>query len=557
MNMLDIINKQHRAVLFLIAASYFFFMFGNGILSLTEPDEVFYSQTAREMSQQHSLFTPYLFGQPQFEKPILFYWLLQAAYRFLGETSYAARFFPALFGALGVLAVYWLGILGFRDRRKAFLSALLLMSSGLYAGLARTVLIDMVFTVLILYALLSFFWAYTVSGRRSAGMILFFVFTALAVLAKGPLGAAITLGTVMSFLFYKRNIRFLFSRESLHGFLVFLIVALPWYVLMIHQYGSVFTKEFFINDHIRRFLEAEHSSNDTFYFYPLSLFYCMYPWGIFAVTGLLAAFKNIRKNLSDINVFLLCWIILVFVIFSPAHSKLVSYIFPLYPALALITGNFIVEKITSPGSRRLFYGLSLGTFLILLLIPAAIAAVLVKFPFYLSSAVPAYAYLVFSLAISLLYLYFTIRKRYLFGLGVLAGYLLVILSSLLFVSGDIEPYVSSHNACVFLTRNFSVNNVILSSKPYVRGVCHFTDQMVAVNGIRTGDFFSPHPIPFLKSEEEVRDFLGTQPVTYCVVAKSSAKQIQGLAGEEFSVRELKVIGNRYVLEVKKNSSGSE
>lgn len=214
--MIEII-RTHRAVLFLIAASYFFFMFGNGILSLTEPDEVFYSQTAREMTQQHSLFTPYLFGQPQFEKPVLFYWLLQASYALLGETSFAARFFPALFAVLGLLAVYWLGILGFRDRKKAFFSALLLMSSGLYAGLARTVLIDMVFTVLILYALLSFFWAYTQSERRGAGMILFFVFSALAVLAKGPLGAAITLGTVVSFLFIKRNMRFLFSRESLRG----------------------------------------------------------------------------------------------------------------------------------------------------------------------------------------------------------------------------------------------------------------------------------------------------------------------------------------------------
>lgn len=548
--MIEIIRK-HRAILFLIAASYFFFMFGNGILSLTEPDEVFYSQTAREMTRQHSLFTPYLFGQPQFEKPVLFYWLLQASYALLGETSFAARFFPALFASLGLLAVYWLGILGFRDRKKAFLSAFLLMSSGLYAGLARTVLIDMVFTVLILYALLSFFWAYTHSERRGAGMILFFVFSALAVLAKGPLGAAITLGTVMSFLFYKRNIRFLFSRESLGGFLLFMVIALPWHLLMIHRYGSAFTQEFFINDHIRRFLEAEHHANDTFYFYPLSLACCLYPWGLFAIMGLLAAFKNIRKNISDIHVFLLCWVTFVFVIFSPAHSKLVSYIFPLYPALALIGGNFIMEKITSPQSGRLFFGLSLGTFLFLLLIPAAIVVVLVKFPFYLSSVVPACAYLIITLAISLLYLYFTVRKRYMFGLGVLTGYLLVILSSLLFVSGDIEPYVSSYTACKYLTRNYTVDSVILSSKPYVRGVRHFTDQSVAVNGIRTGDFFSPHPIPFLKTEEEVKDFLRNQPITYCVVTKSSAKQIQGLASPEFTVRELKVIGNRYVIEVRR------
>lgn len=323
---------------------------------------------------------------------------------------------------------------------------------------------------------------------------------------------------------------------------------------MIHRYGSVFTHEFFINDHIRRFFEAEHHANDTLYFYPLSIVYCLYPWGLFVIAGLIAALVNIRKNTGNIDVFLLCWISVVFVIFSPAHSKLVSYIFPLYPALALIGGNFIMEKITSPQSGRLFFGLSLGTFLILLLIPAAIVVVLVKFPFYLSSVVPAYAYLIITLAISLVYLYFIVRKRYIFGLGVLAGYLLVILSSLLFVSGDIEPYVSSYKACAYLTRNYTVDSVILSSKTYARGVRHFTDKMVAVNGIRTGDFFSPHPIPFLKTEEEVKDFLRTQPITCCVVTKSSAKQIQGLAGTEFTVRELNVIGNRYVIEVRRTES---
>lgn len=552
MSIIEIIRKQ-RAVLFLIAASYFFFMFGNGFLSLTEPDEVFYSQTAREMTQHHSIFTPYLFDEPQFEKPILFYWLLQAAYSLFGDTSFAARFFPALFAALGLLAVYWLGTLGFGDRKKAFLSALLLMSSGLYAGLARTVLIDMVFTVLILYALLSFFWAYTCPEKKRIGMILFFVFSALAVLAKGPLGVVITLGTVVSFLFIKRNMRFLFSRELLWGFLIFSLIALPWYILMIHRYGSVFTHEFFINDHIRRFLEAEHHANDTLYFYPLSLVYCLYPWGLFVIAGLIAALVNIRKNTGNIDVFLLCWISVVFVIFSPAHSKLVSYIFPLYPALALIGGNFIGEKISLPQPGRLFFVLSLVTFFFLLLIPAAIVVVLLKFPFYPSSFVPAYVYLILTLFFSLLYLYFSVRKRNMIGLGMLAGYLLLVLSALPFISGDLDPYASSRKACEYLTRNYSVDGVILCSKPNVRGVRHFTDKRVAMNGIRTGDFFSPHPIPFLKSEEQVKDFLRAQPVTYCVVKKSSAEQIKGLAGSEFIVRELNIIGNRYVLEVKPGS----
>ena len=102
----DSVLKQ---VFLLIVLSYFCFMFGNGIVSLTNPDEVFYTQTAKEMIKFNSWMTPYLFGQPQFEKPILLYWFLRVAFMVFGLTSFAARFFPALFAIIGVVAVYFLG----------------------------------------------------------------------------------------------------------------------------------------------------------------------------------------------------------------------------------------------------------------------------------------------------------------------------------------------------------------------------------------------------------------------------------------------------------------
>ena len=58
-------SKKH--IFILIVLSYFFFIFGNGIFSLTNPDEVFYAQTAKEMMERNSWMTPYIFGQPQFE----------------------------------------------------------------------------------------------------------------------------------------------------------------------------------------------------------------------------------------------------------------------------------------------------------------------------------------------------------------------------------------------------------------------------------------------------------------------------------------------------------
>src|SRR5271170_5903744 len=88
------------SVLFLICGALF--LFGNNLFSLTDPDEVFYSLTAHEMAAKNEWTTPYIFGQPQFEKPPLTYWFLEMAFKTWGESPFTALFFPAIFATLGV-----------------------------------------------------------------------------------------------------------------------------------------------------------------------------------------------------------------------------------------------------------------------------------------------------------------------------------------------------------------------------------------------------------------------------------------------------------------------
>ena len=168
-------EKPFLAISVLLVLCAYLFFFKLGSMALTDPDETFYAQTAKEMLQQHSWMTPYLFGQPQFEKPIFLYWLLKIGFIIFGINSFAARFFPALFGIIGVVAVYLLGRIGFKDKQKAFISALVMMTCGLYIGLARTVFTDLIFGVFILLALLFFYWGYVFEKRKCPGIFLFFI----------------------------------------------------------------------------------------------------------------------------------------------------------------------------------------------------------------------------------------------------------------------------------------------------------------------------------------------------------------------------------------------
>ncbi|MDO8489561.1 MAG: glycosyltransferase family 39 protein [Candidatus Omnitrophota bacterium] len=545
-------NKYIKHIIILAILSYFCFMFGNGLLSLTIPDEVFYTQTAKEMAQQHSWMTPYLFGQPQFEKPILLYWLLRLGFMIFGITSFAARFFPALFGAIGVIAVYLLARLGFKDEDKAFISAIVLMTSGLYIGLARTVFTDLIFSVFILLSLLSFYWGYSLVNRKSLGIKLFFVFAALATLTKGPLGLFIPFLSAVSFLFIKKDLKFLVNRYWLWGLLLFVVIALPWYLLMFKLYGNTFIQEFFYNDHFRRIVEAEHIGNDTWYFYPFSMVGCIFPWSIFLAVSLFFLPKYLKQKDNHLHVFLTCLIAVVFIIFQSAHSKLVSYIFPLFPALALLTGNFIIDLITQEKKRLIYSILSFNLFIVFL-VPLAFVIASFWFKDYLSPYISSQAVINFFIFVFLVFglsMFFLIKRgKILKSIYCLALFVPIMIYFTPFVKSDIEPYLSTKASCEYLLKNYKFDNIILTSKFFVRGIRYYTDKETAVIDIPGTPFFSPHPVLFLNSDVKVGDFLRKQKVTYCVLKKSSVEDIQRINLDVFKYTVLKVIGNEYILKI--------
>jgi len=538
-------HKNTKHIFILLILSYFFFIFGNGILSLTNPDEVFYAQTAKEMVKHSSWLTPYLFDEPNFEKPVFLYWLLRLGFILFGVSSFAARFFPAVFAVLGVIAVYHLGLLGFADSRKAFFSALVLMSSGLYIGLARTVFTDMVFSVWILLALVFFIWGYLRRQNKALSLILFFTCSALAALTKGPSGFVIPLLIIILFLWFRREVRYLWCAYALGGILIFIAIALPWYIYVFTKYKNVFTHEFFYNDHIRRFMEAEHKANDTWYFYPLSMIACMFPWSVFVPVSLFSLAKRRLRQEEPVYLFLACWIAVVFVAFQAAHSKLTSYIFPLFPAFALLIGDYVFN-IVEEKKNTFVTSLLILVWCTLLLLPIALFFGPIVYPGYISAKTPLYFFVFFIFCLLLTMLRFILRREF-FKVIILT--VLIVPTMLLivpFIKSDIEPYVSSRAAGEYVVKNTDANSIILCSKPFVRGIRYYADRKVVAMG---NNFFSPHPIPLLDSDKKVKDFLLNQSVTYCVLKKSSVKDVERIARQGFDFTILKIMGDEYILKV--------
>jgi 4-amino-4-deoxy-L-arabinose transferase-like glycosyltransferase len=315
--------REHRKPLLVLGAlCALLFAFKLGAYGLLDPDEPFYALTAKEMLSAHNWLVPTIFDQPQFEKPILFYWLEMASFKAFGLHEWAARLAPCLAGFAAVFATYaWAQVL-FRDKKTSFLSALVLATAAQYAVCARVVLTDMVFTFFVVATWLSF------SMKREYWG---FFFSALGALTKGPLGFMIPFMGIIT----KKD------KRRFRGVWVFFLVAAPWYAYMTWRFGGDFLYQFFIHENVRRFFIAEHKGLDRIFLYPLGFMGGFFPWSVFIPASLIYGLRQAARGRSRAQrafLFLSLSFWLPFFFFTAAKSKLLSYTFPLYPVLAVLVG---------------------------------------------------------------------------------------------------------------------------------------------------------------------------------------------------------------------------
>ena len=137
------------------------------------------------------------------------------------------------------------------------------------------------------------------------------------------------------------------------GLLLFLIITLPWYVL-VQKANPQFLHFFFVTQQVSRFLTTqEFNSKAAFWFYLPVVIAGFFPWSVFLAQTLAQKCTRIwqNKQAHATDLFLLLWLSIIFIFFSIPHSKLVGYILPIYPALALLVGSYVSGWWDAPKQR--------------------------------------------------------------------------------------------------------------------------------------------------------------------------------------------------------------
>jgi len=343
-------NRERLWLALLLLGTVLLAFWSLGSLPLVDVDEPVYGQVGKEMAHSGPAgwLTPHYGGQPWFDKPPLFYWLTALSMRLFGVSEFAARFPSALLAVALVAVTYALARRTYpQTPRAALWAGFALATSVQFFLLARAAVTDMTLALTLTLALLALYaWTQTDRGRW---IVLAGVMTGLAALTKGPVALVLIGVQTIAFLCLTRQAKRLLSPALWGGFALCLVVGLPWFLGMIHLHGKLFIDGFLEANNVTRYLQAEHKETSPFWFFLPVLIGGFFPWSLALPGALILAWRQGREAWSarltdNAALFLGLWVALVFAFFSASQSKLITYIFPLYPAAAVLVGRWLANR---------------------------------------------------------------------------------------------------------------------------------------------------------------------------------------------------------------------
>ncbi len=355
-------NKHSEVLTILGLAILFYFIFFHniGTYSLMDVDETRYVAMSRDMFNTKDFLTLYLNGQYFFEKPPLYFWQECLSFALWGGkvNEWTARFPVALLGFIFSFVVYFTARKRV-SRRFGVFTSLILATSLEFIMLAKYAILDIVLTFYVGLALVCYFQVYFCQeNHKKFYWWAFYFFTGLAVMAKGIPGIAIPFGTVFFTSIMAKKFKEIFKPlYIIPGAIIFLLIVLPWHIIMFKKYDPLFYNEYIIKHHLHRFLNTANNEigrKQPFYYYFLVVLWGFIPW----VFSMIAVFVDKIKNWGKLHyvekvrnfdfasmdnvhkALALCWVTVIWIMFffSSSSTKLATYILPIYYPLAIIVG---------------------------------------------------------------------------------------------------------------------------------------------------------------------------------------------------------------------------
>jgi len=298
---------------------------------LFDEDEGYFAEISREMIESGDYITPRLNGNPEFDKPVLIYWMQAASMKLFGINEFSVRLPSAIATLIWTLVTFYF-FKRHLNIQRAFLAGIFLISSIQITITGKAAIADALLNLFLTLSMFSAFDFY--KERKPYQLRLAFLYSGLGFLTKGPIAILVPLAASAIFCLSQGQMKtWIKSVLNPVGISIFIVVSMPWYILEYMDQGEKFIQDFFFKHHIQRFQTAlEGHSGSFLYYIPVILI------GTLPHSGLVfLLFKHVKRYTAEpLYRFCLIWFLFVFIFFSLSGTKLPHYIIYGYPPLFIL-----------------------------------------------------------------------------------------------------------------------------------------------------------------------------------------------------------------------------
>jgi len=289
-------------------------------------------------------------------------WLITLGYRLFGIGELGARFSSALFALSTVAITILLGRRLFGSS-TGLLAGLILISSTQFVhehcGRAAEMEPE---TVFLYVASMACLWLARRDDRWFYGLA---ASAGTLAMTKGPLFAPVLVIAAL-FLVTDRPRVHITRRTAFLSTLVFLVIALPWYVHQMFVHGTLFLRFYLGEQIVNRFFGIRQSvvpgaivgitRQPAIRFYGSVVFHSLFPWSVLLLPTLAYQVREVLRKRSDAARLLLIWIIVFALTIGFSKGKLPWYAIPMLPALAISVACFC-RRMVAFQPRWLYFAL--------------------------------------------------------------------------------------------------------------------------------------------------------------------------------------------------------
>ena len=329
-------------------------------IPLLDPDEGMHASVAQEMVESGDWIVPHLLDEPFLDKPILYFWAIAASLKIFGMSEAAVRLPGLLCGMLGTLTTATMAwrMLGCRTglTAGAFYASMILPMA-----LVQVPGHDVALVPWVNLALLCFWESERGdSSRRASGTMYSWSWTGaaglllgLAILTKGLAGVALVGIAYGGYLIVSRRLRFMHCFRAALALTVAAIIGSSWYFAVEHS-NPGFLRYYFFERHVLGFLthSQPHGLAPWWYYFPVLIVGGL-PWIGYLPVLVQDAVSRRRKRIPAMTdargnrplLLLGCWFVGCTLFLTLSRSKLITYIWPVFPAVAILTAILWTRKI--------------------------------------------------------------------------------------------------------------------------------------------------------------------------------------------------------------------